>query len=108
MSNALPQPQRQLKIETPPDLAPLYVNMARISHSPAEIVMDFATILPGDTRTTITQRMLMSPLGAKLFLRALGENLAKYEATYGEIKLPGDNSLASNLFRNIIPPDKEE
>ncbi|MCE5208630.1 MAG: DUF3467 domain-containing protein [Chloroflexi bacterium] len=108
MTNIPPHSQRQLKIEVPPDLEPTYVNMARISHSPAEIIMDFACILPGDDKTTITSRMLMSPLGAKLFLRALGENLTRYETIFGEIKLPGDSSLANNLFRNIIPPDKEE
>lgn len=107
MSALPPHTQRQLKIEVPPDLAPTYVNMARISHSPAEIIMDFACILPGDEKTTILSRMLMSPVGAKLFLRALGENLARYEAIFGEIKLPGDSSLANNLFRNIVPPDKE-
>lgn len=108
MSSNPPQPQRQLKIEVPHDLEPRYVNMARISHSPAEIIIDFATILPGDAATKVVSRMLMSPLGAKLFLRALEENLTRYEAMFGEVKLPGDASLATNLFRNIIPPDKEE
>jgi len=40
----------------------------------------------------------------KLFFRALAENLARYEASFGEIKLPGDTSLATDLFRNIQPP----
>lgn len=108
MSSNPAVPPRQLKIEIPPDLQPTYVNMARISHSPAEIIMDFACILPGDAKTTILSRMLMSPVGAKLFLRALTENLSRYEAIFGEIKLPGDSSLANSLFRNILPPDKEE
>ncbi len=108
MSSNPPVPPRQLKIEIPPDLKPTYVNMARISHSPAEIIMDFACILPGDPKSTILSRLLMSPVGAKLFLRALGDNLTRYEAIFGEIKLPGDSSLANSLFRNIIPPEKEE
>lgn len=107
MSNVPPHSPRQLKIEVPSDLEPTYVNMARISHSPAEIIMDFACILPGDDKTTVVSRMLMSPLGAKLFLRALNENLSRYEAIFGEIKLPGDASLANSLFRNITPPEKE-
>jgi hypothetical protein len=45
----------------------------------------------------------MSPIGAKLFYRALGDNLSKYEANFGEIKLPGGISLAEHLFR---PPQK--
>jgi hypothetical protein len=47
----------------------------------------------------------MSPLGAKLFFRALQENLAKYEAAYGEVILPRDSTLADQLFR---PPPAPE
>ena len=108
MTTTPPNTPRQLKIEVPPDLAPTYVNMARISHSPAEIILDFACILPGDPKTTVISRLLMSPLGAKMFLRALGENLTRFEATFGEIKLPGDSALANSLFRNINPPEKED
>jgi hypothetical protein len=46
----------------------------------------------------------MSPLGAKLLQRALAENLSKYEAAYGEIKIPGENSLADFLFRPPTAP----
>jgi hypothetical protein len=48
----------------------------------------------------------MSPLGAKLFHRALTENLAKYEAAFGEINVPGNTTLADHLFRSPNPPDK--
>ena len=47
----------------------------------------------------------MSPLGAKLFFRALQENLSKYETAYGEIALPSDNTLADQLFRPPPTPD---
>jgi hypothetical protein len=45
----------------------------------------------------------MSPLGAKLLQRALAENLSRYEAAFGEIKIPGENSLADFLFRPPAP-----
>jgi len=106
MSNSPQNPPRQIKIEVPAELEPLYANLARISHSPAEIIMDFAVILPGEPSAKVSTRMLMSPVGAKMFYRALGENLGRYENAFGEIKLPGDSSLASSLFRNINPPDK--
>jgi len=48
---------------------------------------------------------LMSPIAAKLFLRALTENIARYETVFGEIHLPGNSSLATDLFRNIHPPE---
>jgi hypothetical protein len=105
MSNKDAQPTKQLpQIEIPEDLEPVYVNVVRITHSPSEMVLDFARILPGTTPTKVISRLLMSPLSAKLFYRALGENLAKYEANFGEIKLPGGGeSLAEHLFR---PPQK--
>jgi hypothetical protein len=86
-------------LEVPPGLDTVYSNLARISHSPADIVIDFAHLLPGDTNATVRARVLMSPLSAKLLLRALTENLARFEAAFGEIKVPVNNSLAEHLFR---------
>lgn len=93
-------------MDLPADLEPIYINLARISHSPAELVFDFARVLPGLSGSTpVLARILMSPMGAKLFLRALAENLARYEAAYGEIPVLRDSSLASDLFRGIHPPE---
>jgi hypothetical protein len=93
-------------LEVPPGLETIYANMARISHSPADIVMDFAHALPGETKAVIRARLLMSPLSAKLFYRALGENIARYEAAFGEINVPGNTSLAEHLFRpHQQPPE---
>ena len=92
------------KIIIPDGMEPVYANLARISHSPADIVVDFAHMLPGEGTARIQSRIVMTPLSAKLFLRALGENLARYEGAFGEIKIPG-NSLAETLFRNLHPPD---
>ena len=100
-----PQPPQGFPMEIPPDLVAMYANLVRISHSPSEIVFDFAQMLPGVPGSKIQSRILMSPIGAKLFFRALGENLARYEASYGEIPAPHDSSLANNLFRTILPPD---
>jgi len=83
----------------------MYANLARISHSPADIVMDFAHALPGENKAVIKTRVLMSPLSAKLFYRALGENIARYEAAFGEINVPGNSSLAEHLFRPHNPPE---
>lgn len=92
-------------LELPPDLESIYTNVARISHSPAEIIMDFARLLPGQTPAKVLTRLIMSPVGAKLFYRILGENLARYEASYGEIHLPGDSGLAQQLFKSAQPPE---
>ena len=102
------QTPKQPKLVLPPDLEAVYVNLVRIAHTPSEMVFDFARLLPGDTGVSVLARILMSPLSAKLFLRALTENLAKYEATYGEINIPSKPSgLADFLFRSSqSPPDE--
>ena len=93
------------KINVPEGMEPAYANLARISHSPADIVIDFAHLLPGETTANIRSRVVMSPLSAKLLLRALTENLARYEATFGEISMPSSSSLAESLFRPPHPPE---
>jgi hypothetical protein len=87
----------------PPNLPLEYVNLVRIAHSPSELVFDFANLLPGAESVSITSCIIMSPLGAKLFQRALTENLARYEATFGEINIPGGPTLAENLFHPHNP-----
>lgn len=108
MSNPPPHPPgSQLPMmEVSPDLPIEYVNLVRIAHSPSELVFDFAHLLPGSGPAKVTARLVMSPLGAKLFHRALTENLARYEAAFGAIPIPGDHSLADNLFRPPAAPEK--
>ncbi|GJQ35280.1 MAG: DUF3467 domain-containing protein [Anaerolineales bacterium] len=91
-------------LEIPPNLEPQYVNLARIAHSPSDIVFDFAHLLPGEPRARIRSRVVMTPLSAKLLLRALTENIARYEAAYGEIQVPVNSTLADNLFRPYQQP----
>jgi hypothetical protein len=91
-------------LEVPADLKTEYANVVRIAHSPSELVFDFAHLLPGVTPARVCTRVVMSPLGAKLLQRALAENLARYEAAFGEIKIPGENSLADFLFHPPTPP----
>lgn len=93
------------KINVPEGMEPAYTNLARISHSPADIVIDFAHILPGETVANIRSRVVMTPLSAKLLLHALTENLARYEAAFGEIPLRSGNSLAESLFRPPATPE---
>ena len=81
-----------------------YVNLARIAHSPSDIVIDFAHLLPGEPRAKIRSRVVMTPLSAKLLLKALAENIARYEAAYGEINVPVNSTLADNLFRPFQQP----
>jgi hypothetical protein len=96
------------QLEVPEGLETVYSNLARIAHSPADLVIDFGQILPGETRARVRARVLMSPLAAKLLLRALTDNLARYEAALGPINIPGNSSLAEHLFRPPGPPEDKK
>lgn len=101
-----PKPTTGIPIEIPPDLHPVYANLARIAHAPAEFVMDFARLLPGDSKAMVTARVIMSPVALKLFVQAVNENLARYETTFGTVNIPsGGPSLADSLFRPLHPPE---
>ena len=78
-----------------------YSNLAIISHSHSEFVIDFATVLPGIPKPEVTNRILMTPEHAKRLLGALADNISKYETLFGEIQL-GDQSAQGATF-NINP-----
>jgi hypothetical protein len=104
-------PQKPKSQKLPPlrisqELKTEYVNLVRIAHTASEMVFDFAHLLPGGGPAQASSRIIMSPLGAKLFFRALSENLTKYEKNFGEIRVPGDVSLADHLFKAPDSKDK--
>lgn len=89
MTREKPQPQPvQISIELPAELEAVYANFAMITHSASEMVIDFARILPNVPKAKVYARVIMTPMNAKLLHRALGDNLAKFEAQFGEIKTP--------------------
>ncbi|MFP4527338.1 MAG: DUF3467 domain-containing protein [Candidatus Kapaibacterium sp.] len=67
----------------------IYSNLAIISHSGAEFVIDFTRILPGVPQAKVHARIIMTPQHAKLLQRALSENIQRYEQQHGEIKSEG-------------------
>lgn len=106
MTEKPPPPAPGFGMEIPDDLQAVYSNIARISHTPFDFTLDFSQALPGRPHAQILARVIMSPVGAKLFMRALTDNLARYEAIFGEIALPkGDSGLATDLFKKVQPPD---
>jgi hypothetical protein len=105
------KPDKQIPKKSPPmvipeDLEAIYINLVRIAHSPSEMVFDFAHLLPGSRPAKVRTRIVMSPLGAKLLLRALAENIKRYETAFGEIQITGSKSLADYLF-HPTPPTEE-
>lgn len=102
------QKSRSFNIELPANLEPTYANFALISHTPSEVIIDLAQMLPNQPKVRVRSRVVMTPLNAKLTLRALQENLAKYEAAFGEIVIPGEpDDLVRSFFGGKMPPETE-
>lgn len=83
------QPQgQQINIELGEKEAEgIYSNLAIITHSPAEFIIDFTRIVPGVPKAKVHARIISTPQHAKMLMRALKENIEKYEARFGEIKV---------------------
>lgn len=82
----------QLQIELGPEVAEgIYANLAVITHSSAEVVMDFIRVLPGVPKANVKSRVILAPEHAKRLLFALQDNISKYEKMFGPINLPGNN-----------------
>ncbi len=76
----------QLNVELPSELDAIYANIALITHSPSEVIIDFGRVLPNVPQAKIHARMILTPMNAKLLYQALGENLDKFEAKFGKIQ----------------------
>lgn len=64
-----------------------YSNLALITHSGSEIILDFAAMLPGLPQAEVVSRIIMTPEHAKRLLLALKDNIDKFEAKFGTINL---------------------
>lgn len=84
----------------------IYSNLAIITHSPAEFVMDFTRVLPGVPKARVHARIIMTAQHAKLFMRALEDNVEKFEMKFGEIKIQGDESSGGFGFHPVLPDEK--
>lgn len=79
--------QNQLNIELSEEIAEgIYSNLAIITHSNSEFVLDFVKVMPGVPKAKVKSRILLTPQHAKRLLAALQDNVAKYEAVHGPIK----------------------
>lgn len=94
------QNANQLQIDIKPEVAEgKYSNLAIVTHSPSEFVLDYASLLPGLQKANVVSRIIMTPDHAKQLLFALQDNVRKYEQNFGEIKLqqpqhPKGNTIA--------------
>ncbi len=81
------QKKNQISIELKEDIAQgTYSNLAVITHSAAEFILDFVRIMPGIPKAEVKSRIILTPEHAKRLVAALSENIAKYESVHGPIK----------------------
>ena len=77
----------QINIELSEETAEgVYANLAMIAHSSSEFVVDFIRLMPGVPKAKVKSRIVITPEHAKRLLKALQENIDKYESTFGDIK----------------------
>jgi Protein of unknown function (DUF3467) len=85
MSN--PTEQQQLNIEISEEVSEgAYANLAIITHSHAEFVVDFVNVMPGTPKSKVKSRIILTPFHAKRFMKAMVENVKKFEAANGTIQ----------------------
>ena len=86
MADQQPAPN-QINIEISEEVAEgSYANLAIITHSHAEFVIDFVNVMPGTPKSRVKSRIILTPQHAKRFMRAITENIQKYESVNGSIK----------------------
>jgi len=87
MADQQPQQPNQLNIEISEEVAEgNYANLAIITHSHAEFVIDFVNVMPGTPKSKVKSRIILTPQHAKRLMKALTENIGRYEAANGQIK----------------------
>jgi hypothetical protein len=80
------QNEQQLNIELSEETAEgIYSNMAVITHSHSEFILDFVKIMPGVPKAKVKARIILTPQHAKRLLNALKDNIAKFEDNFGDI-----------------------
>ncbi len=95
------QQQQQIQIDIDEEKGKgEYSNLVLITHSPSEIILDFARMMPGLPKAKVVSRIIMTPQHAKLFLKALEDNIRKYEERFGEIKIHGIEQKRMGFVKN--------
>lgn len=102
-----PQGQRQLRLEVPADLRAEYCNAVTVAQSAHDVTFDFVHILPNANSARVQARVVMLPAQAKVLMRMLEQNIARYEERFGEIKVNVTSTLADQLFGAVKPPAED-
>ena len=94
----------QLQIELKDEVAQgTYANLAIITHSTSEFIIDFVRIMPGLPKAGVQSRIVMTPEHAKRLMYALQDNVNRYEQAMGTIRMPEEMQL-QNGSKTFVPP----
>ncbi|MDR4988204.1 MAG: DUF3467 domain-containing protein [Bacteroidales bacterium] len=90
--------EKKINIELGEDVAAgTYSNLAIITHSNTEFVIDFVRLMPGMPKAKVKSRIILTPQHAKRLMKALKDNIAKFESVHGPIKEVEGPGLPMNL-----------
>ncbi len=96
MSKQQPPQERTINLELREQEAEgVYANLAVITHSSSEFILDFARIMPGVNKARIQARIVMTPENFKNLQRAIADNIAKFEIQHGQITSGGKSPQIS-------------
>ena len=106
MADQQPPQGQQINIELGEKEAEgIYSNLAIITHSPAEFIIDFTRVLPGVPKAKVHARIVMTAQHAKLLNHALQDNIGKFEQKFGEITIHGEGPAGFGF--QAIPQDEK-
>lgn len=94
--------KNQLNIELNEEIGQgIYSNLAVITHSPSEFVLDFIRVMPGLPKAQVKSRVVVTPEHAKRLMMALMDNIKRYESNHGTIKNIDDGNPGMNIPMNF-------
>lgn len=96
----------RLQIELKEEVAKgTYANLAIITHSTSEFIIDFVSVLPGLPKAGVQSRIVMTPENAKRLMFALQDNMVKYERNFGVVNMPEDRvANDEKMGKTFVPP----
>lgn len=98
MSDNKTQKPNQINIELDENIAQgIYSNLAIINHSQSEFVLDFVSVMPGVPKSKVKSRIVLTPQHAKRLLKAIADNVQRFESMHGEIKDYQQSTLPINF-----------
>jgi len=93
------QKEQQIEVELSAEVAEgIYSNLAIITHSNAEFIVDFINMMPGKPKANVKSRIILTPQHAKRLLGALNDNVNKFETQFGKITESGNQQGNSITF----------